>query len=186
MTTPLSKSIELSNNKDQVFKSVENGFFNCKLTVKDGGDLTISLRPDGFVNATQLCKAGKKLFADWKRMESTQELIQALKSSMGIHIDLLIDTKMTGKNEERGSWIHPDLAVQLAQWISPSFAIQVSRWVREIALTGKVEQGKEKIHDNLKRTRNYHKFKKGKCCYVLYDPWRTDACYKVGGNKFKE
>jgi hypothetical protein len=93
---------------------------------------------------------------------------------------------MTGKNEERGSWIHPDLAVQLAQWISPSFAIQVSRWVREIALTGKVEQGKEKIHDNLKRTRNYHKFKKGKCCYVLYDPWRTDACYKVGGNKFKE
>ena len=218
MTTLPSKSIVLSNNKDQVFKSVENGFFNCKLTVKDGGDLTISLRPDGFVNATQLCKAGKKLFADWKRMDSTQELIQVLKSSMGIHIDLLIDTKMTGKNEERGSWIHPDLAVQLAQWISPSFAIQVSRWVREIALTGKVEQGKEKtneellklqqdlllkdeviksivsekdiikknyshlerIHDNLKRTRNYHKFKKGKCCYILHDPWRTDSYYKVG------
>jgi prophage antirepressor-like protein len=38
----------------------------------------------------------------------------------------------------------------------------------------------EKIHDNLKRTRNYHKFKKGKCCYILHDPWRTDSYYKVG------
>ena len=83
--------------------------------INESGLYSLILRPDGFVNATQLCKAGKKLFADWKRMESTQELIQALKSSMGIHIDLLIDTKMTGKNEERGSWIHPDLAVQLAQ-----------------------------------------------------------------------
>ena len=48
-----------------------------------------------------------------------------------------------------GSWIHPDLAVQLAQWISPHFAIQVSRWIRELALTGKVELGKEKSNEEL-------------------------------------
>ena len=65
MTTVVEPNV-LSNTRDHVFKSVENGFFNCKLTVKDGGDLTISVRPDGFVNATQLCKAGKKLFKDWK------------------------------------------------------------------------------------------------------------------------
>jgi len=71
MTTLPDKSRVLSNNKDQIFKPARNGVFNCKLTVKDGGDLTISLRPDGFVNATQLCKAGKKLFKDWKRLDST-------------------------------------------------------------------------------------------------------------------
>lgn len=30
-----------------------------------------------------------------------------------------------------GTWIHPDLAIQLAQWCSKAFAIQVSRWIRE-------------------------------------------------------
>jgi KilA-N domain len=30
-----------------------------------------------------------------------------------------------------GSWLHPDLAVYLAQWCNKPFAIQVSRWVRE-------------------------------------------------------
>jgi hypothetical protein len=29
-------------------------------------------------------------------------------------------------------WIHPDLAIQLAQWISPIFALQVSKWIREL------------------------------------------------------
>jgi len=41
----------------------------------------------------------------------------------------------------------------------------------------------EKIHDSLKKTRNYHKFKKGRCCYILYDPWRTNGYYKVGHTK---
>lgn len=30
-----------------------------------------------------------------------------------------------------GTWIHPDLAIQLAQWCNKLFAIQVSRWVRD-------------------------------------------------------
>ena len=45
---------------------------------------------------------------------------------------------------DQGSWIHPDLAVNLAQWISPTFAIQVSRWVRELYFTGSVTLGNEK------------------------------------------
>ena len=65
--TTMPASIVLSNTKDHVFKPVENGFFNCKLTVKDGGNLTISVRPDGFVNATQLCKAGNKRFNNWSK-----------------------------------------------------------------------------------------------------------------------
>ncbi|OUK65272.1 DNA-binding protein, partial [Enterobacter hormaechei] len=28
-------------------------------------------------------------------------------------------------------WVHPDIAINLAQWLSPQFAVQVSRWVRE-------------------------------------------------------
>jgi len=131
-------------------KIVENGFFNCKLTIKDGEDLSISVRPDGFVNATQLCKAGKKKFNDWKRLDTTQQLIQVIIADAGIPASAIIDIKKGGNvKNNQGSWIHPDLAVQLAQWISPHFAIQVSRWIRELALTGKVELGKEKSNEEL-------------------------------------
>ena len=33
---------------------------------------------------------------------------------------------------QQGTWVHPDLAVELARWISPEFAIVTNRWVREI------------------------------------------------------
>lgn len=37
---------------------------------------------DHFINATQLCKAGNKLFKDWTRLESTKELINALQTKL--------------------------------------------------------------------------------------------------------
>ncbi len=36
-------------------------------------------------------------------------------------------------------WIHPDLAIQLAQWISTDFSLQVSYWIRTLFAQGKVE-----------------------------------------------
>jgi hypothetical protein len=43
----------------------------------------------------------------------------------------LVLTKRGSPSTGGGTWIHPDLAIQLAQWCSPSFAIQVSRWVKD-------------------------------------------------------
>lgn len=105
-------------------------------------DIVIEAREsDHFINATQMCKAGGKLFADWYRLKTTAELIAVLgkdlqKSNMNIAILDLIDKKVGG--DHSGTCVHPDLAVQLAQWISPVFAIQVSRWVRELTTTGHV------------------------------------------------
>lgn len=38
---------------------------------------------------------------------------------------------MNGSNENRGTWVHPDVAINLGQWCSPRFAVAVSQWVRE-------------------------------------------------------
>jgi hypothetical protein len=85
---------------------------------------------DNFINATQLCKAGGKKFKDWDRLDSTKELIKELEKSIGVDANCkLIDKKVGGSHS--GSWVHPDLAVPLAQWISPAFTIQVSKWIRE-------------------------------------------------------
>jgi hypothetical protein len=205
--------------EDKIIINNENKVINYTLKLKDNTDFIIPIREDGYVNATELCKAGGKLFADWKRLESTKDLINTLESDMGIPISKLIDTKKGGNNKLQGSWTHPDLSVQLAQWLSPVFAIKVSRWTRELLLTGKVEVGKEKTneeleniykqkidkmqlsmsslvnensllknnylslektHDSLLKKRNYHKFKKGNCVYIVKDDWREKEYLKFG------
>jgi predicted GIY-YIG superfamily endonuclease len=121
----------------------------------------IARQVDGYINATELCKAGGKEFSNWYKLNGTKELINELekqlsKSDNGIRRSNfenikkeLIDIKKGGISNEQGSWIHPDLAVQLAQWISPEFAIKVSRWIRELMLTGKVELKNEKSNYEL-------------------------------------
>ena len=97
----------------------------------------------------------------------------------------------------QGSWIHPDLAVQLAQWISPSFSIQVSSWIRELALTGSVQLGLEKTetqlitlqkeykkledkHRKLLQKKQYHKFKEGAAFYIISDLDGKSVKFKPG------
>lgn len=168
--------------------------------------VTIASRPeDGFVNATALCKAGGKRFYDWNIKEETKALVQALESETGIPVSQLIDVKKGNtKKYTQGSWIHPDLAIQLAQWLSPMFAIQVSRWVREIAISGTVTTGHQKSnqqllelkrqfdkkcdehnklsqkHNGLLMHRSYHKFEKGPVIYIVSDPDSKTKKWKLG------
>jgi hypothetical protein len=117
---------------------------------------------DKFINATQMCKAGGKRLKNWYVLESTKELIKTLKNNLESEGKILpsleiklIDVKRGNSSKfSQGSWIHPDLAVQLAQWISPSFAIQVSRWIRELFLTGNVSIDSNKNDDELKALQN--------------------------------
>ena len=117
----------------------------------------------------------------------------------------VIDIKKGGNDKKsQGSWIHPDLAVQLAQWISPTFALQVSKWVRELALTGSVIVGNEKTHQQLVALQNevikqrdtikslenkhskflekreYHKFKEGPVFYIISDDDSKSIKFKPG------
>jgi hypothetical protein len=95
---------------------------------------------DNYINATQLCKAGGKKLSHWICLDNTKELISELASEAGIPASQLIDSRKGNSNNfEQGTWIHPDLAIQIAQWLSPKFAIQVSLWIRELFTKGKVE-----------------------------------------------
>jgi predicted nucleic acid-binding Zn-ribbon protein len=109
-----------------------------------------SRKSDNFVNATQLCKAGGKKFSHWINLDSTKELIKELEKSLHAGIPACKKLIDVSKSKHKGSWIHPDLAVQLAQWISPSFAIQVSRWIRELFITGSVSIDSKKSDEDLR------------------------------------
>ena len=64
-----------------------------------------------------------KEFKEWYRLENTKELISELEDqNLKAGYPAFKSVDIT-KGRYGGSWIHPDLAVQLAQWVSPKFAL---------------------------------------------------------------
>lgn len=103
---------------------------------------------DGFINGTAMCAAYEKNVSDWLRTDDTWDLVVALAEDLGIEPNSakkpnsektrvsatypgLVIVKRGSPENGGGTWLHPDLALQLAQWCSKPFAIQVSRWIRE-------------------------------------------------------
>ena len=100
---------------------------------------------DGWVNATAMCQAGGREWFTYARSNRTQEYITALAGVVGSPQNcghpfcgspqdpatVVIQSVTTGPNHQRGTWIHPRLAVDLARWISPAFAVWMDGWFLE-------------------------------------------------------
>ncbi len=126
------------------------------LDVGDGYQIE-NRESDGYINVTHLCKAGGKQFNDWKRLNKTFDFLSVLSTSTGNPVDLLIQIEMTGINENRGTWVHPQVAINIAQWISPQFDVKVSSWVYEIMMTGKIDITNTKSYKELVEENKGHK-----------------------------
>jgi hypothetical protein len=128
----------------------------CKLILEDKTEFIIPMREDGYIHATALCKVANKKVNHWLELKETKELE---KSETGIPVSQLIEVyKGNSGKYSQGTWIHPDLGIQLAQWCSPNFALQVSKWIKELLITDKVELGKEKSNHEIKE--EFEKIKK--------------------------
>jgi KilA-N domain len=88
--------------------------------------------PSGYVNVTQMCKACDKQFNDYSRLESTKEYLEGFSRYTGIPVDLLIVTITTGKNQFRGTWTHPEIAIDCAKWVSVEFRIWANYTLRQV------------------------------------------------------
>lgn len=86
---------------------------------------------DGYVNATAMCKAAGKQMKNYLENQRTKLFVAELSRSVGIPTDLLVQIINTGPNEYRGTWVHPQVAINLAQWCSTVFAVKVSEFVSD-------------------------------------------------------
>jgi len=119
----------------------------------------IEQRPkDGFINGTAMCESCGKDTRDWFRNEPTLELFSELAAQEGIvsnrsnnpnssaarlsaakyakRFPGLVLVARGAPENGGGTWLHPKLAIALAQWCSPVFALQVSDWVMRWMMTG--------------------------------------------------
>jgi hypothetical protein len=86
---------------------------------------------DGYVNATSMCKAAGKNWADYNRIGPTKAFFAELSSEMGLPITEMVQSVSGGTPTLQGTWVHPYIAINLGQWLSPQFSVAVSRWVTE-------------------------------------------------------
>jgi hypothetical protein len=85
-----------------------------------------------------MCKAAGKRFYDYHRLDTTTEFLRELEAETGIPASEQIQTLKGGFPDLQGTWVHPQVAIHLAQWVSPRFAVRVSQWVYDwITETGK-------------------------------------------------
>jgi 5-methylcytosine-specific restriction endonuclease McrA len=92
------------------------------------GLVEVSQRPtDGYIQVTSLCQAAGKLYGNWHGIQ-VDEYLEATQRYIGIPIDVLIEKITTGRNEFRGTWAHPLVAVEIARWCCANFAVQVNQW----------------------------------------------------------
>lgn len=96
------------------------------------GSEIISLRSkDGYINATAMCKAANRPWSRYWEVKASKDFAIELSSDLGIPTTELIQSVSGGVPEFQGTWVHPQIAIHLAQWLSPKFAVLVSRWVYE-------------------------------------------------------
>ena len=129
--------VEIEQEADTPEQSTDEPYELVPLEL-DNGYIIESRDEDVYIDVTNLCTAGKKKFNDWYRLHKTKEFIKQLSSSAGIPAVELIKQN-TGGNGERHTWVHPQVAINIAQWISPQFDVKVSAWVLEVMMSGKID-----------------------------------------------
>jgi hypothetical protein len=113
---------------------------------------------DGYINATAMCKAAGKLFGHYRENDTTSAFLEALAADIGIPIFNLIQV-LRGENVAQGTWVHPQVAIHLAQWLSPKFAVTVTKWVFDW-MDGKGQPAKLPYHLE-RHMLNLHKIPSG-------------------------
>jgi hypothetical protein len=82
----------------------------------------------GSVNATAMCKANKKRWSDYRESDRCQQSLDDLSKTTEIPVIDLIEAR---KGQGGGTWVHPQVAVDLARWISAPFAVWMDSWLLE-------------------------------------------------------
>ena len=111
-----------NNNQFVAFQDVNEQY----AWVNYGQFKLLMMKRNGYVNVTKMCDEGDKHFFNWKKNSRSKELIKYITDEL--ESDPMV-TIMTGENDLRGTYAHPDLIIHIAMWISPSFCIYVTNIV---------------------------------------------------------
>ncbi len=79
-------------------------------------------RSDDYVNATKLCKAFCKRWTKYRELPQTQEFLKVINQKT--------NNRSYFAKKGVGTWVHPLVAIHLAEWLSPEFSVYVKETFR--------------------------------------------------------
>ena len=98
---------------------------------------------NGYINATKFCaSAGDgKRFDNYLRLDRCKELIKCLKDDLLLINEEMKITVTGGQNGDlRGTYVHPDLLLDLSSWLSPSAYYKASQIVKNFLVREREDQ----------------------------------------------
>lgn len=75
----------------------------------------------------------KKRFYDYHRSKETKKFYQGVSEVNDVPAEQLVIMIKGGYSHLRGTWVHPDIGVDLARWVDRLFAVKVSKLVQAFA-----------------------------------------------------
>lgn len=100
------------------------------------GNIAVSFRADGYLNATAIAAHFGKQPRDYLKTEQTQQYIAALAENLSVKTKILtkenqiVSVKRGG--DEQGTWLHPKLAIHFARWLDPKFAVWCDEQIEQL------------------------------------------------------
>lgn len=111
---------------------------NTSIFNYNGNNITFRLgNGDVMINATQMAKPFGKLPKDYLKTDSSKELAEKLASRKNVLLNEIIKVVNGGNN--RGTWMHEDIALDFAQWLSVDFKLWCNDRLKELLKTGKTQ-----------------------------------------------
>ena len=99
-------------------------------------NFSVSFNEAGYLNATQIAKHFGKRPNDYLLLEQTQNYISALIEHFSttrkivVQYNQIVIVQNGGNN--RGTWLHPKLAIHFARWLDPKFAVWCDEQIEHI------------------------------------------------------
>jgi hypothetical protein len=88
---------------------------------------------DGYVNLTDMSKAGSKTVASFLRLKETKAYIAVVAADVQIHTSAIVQISKGGDDQtNQGTWAHHLVAIAFARRISPEFAVWADKQLTRI------------------------------------------------------
>ena len=115
------------------------------------GNIAVSFRADGYLNATAIAAHFGKQPRDYLKTEQTQQYIAALAENLSVKTKILtkenqiVSVKRGG--DEQGTWLHPKLAIHFARWLDPKFAVWCDEQIEQLLSGSQPKLAKTTVAD---------------------------------------
>ncbi len=117
------------------------------------GNIAVSFRADGYLNATAIATHFGKQPRDYLKPEQTQQYIAVLADFLSTKTKILVKenqiVNVKNGGSERGTWLHPKLAIHFARWLDPKFAVWCDEQIEQLLSGSQPKPAKTTVADRI-------------------------------------